>query len=99
MDSSSKPPLSPRERLDLIKSELENVRASTNQRKWEMLNIEIQELREEITEELQAGLKDVAILMGDLGNRLCKLEKQVEELTKALSKISDATAEAVSKIG
>lgn len=41
MDSSSKPPLSPRERLDLIKLELESVRASTIQRKWETLSIEI----------------------------------------------------------
>ena len=44
------------------------------------------------------GLKDAAILMGDLGKRLCKLEQQVEELTKALNKISEATAEAASKI-
>jgi hypothetical protein len=38
-------------------------------------------------------------MMGDLGKRLSKLETQVDELTKALGKISEATAEASSKSG
>jgi len=99
MESASKPSLTPKERIELIKAELESIRVSTNQRKWEMLNMEMQELREDLTEEIQTGLKDAAILMGDLGKRLCKLEQQVEELTKALSKISEATAEEASKVG
>jgi chromosome segregation ATPase len=99
MESASKPSLTPKERIELIKVELESIRVSTNQRKWEMLNMEMQEIREDLSEEIQTGLKDATILMGDLGKRLCKLEQQVEELTKALSKISEATAEAASKVG
>jgi hypothetical protein len=37
--------------------------------------------------------------MGDLGKRLCKLEKKVEEITKALRNILEATEDAASKIG
>ena len=59
MESPSKPSLSPRERLDMLKTELKNVKATTNQGKWELLNTEIQNLREELTKDLQAGLKDV----------------------------------------
>jgi hypothetical protein len=72
MESTSKPSLSPKERIELIKEELESIKESTNQRKWETLNIEMQELREDLTKEIQTGLKDAAILMGDLGKRLCK---------------------------
>ena len=64
-----------------------------------MLNIEMQDIRDDLSDEIQTGLKDVANLMGDLGKRLCKLEHQVEELTKALRKISEATAEASYKVG
>ena len=99
MESSSKPSPSPRERLDSLKIELESARATTNQWKWESLNNEIQDLREELTEDLQTGFKDVANTTGNLGQRLCKLEKQIEELVRAIDKISDAAAEAISKIG
>ena len=98
MESSPKPSPSPRERLDSLKIELESARATTNQWKWVSLNNEIQDLREELTEDLQTGFKDVANTTGNLGQRLCKLEKQAEELVKAISKISDAAAEAISKI-
>jgi chromosome segregation ATPase len=99
MESASKPTLTPKERIELIRAELESIKASTNQRKWEMLNMEMQDIRDDLSDEIQTGLKDAANLMGDLGKRLCKLEHQVEELTKALSKISEATAEASSKVG
>jgi len=64
-----------------------------------MLNMEMQEIRDDLLDEIQTGMQDADNLMGDLGKQLCKLEHQVEELTKALSKISEATAEATSKVG
>jgi chromosome segregation ATPase len=99
MESGSKTPLTPKERIDLIRAELESIRASTNQRKWETLNFEMQDLRDELSDEIHVGLKDAANLMGDLGKRLCNLEQKVEELTKAFSKISEASAEAATNTG
>jgi len=61
--------------------------------------MEMQDIRDDLSDEIQTGLKDAANLMGDLGKRLCKLEHQVIELTKALRKISEATTEASSKVG
>jgi hypothetical protein len=99
MESGSKTPLTAKERIDLIRAELESIRASTNQRKWETLNFEMQDLRDELSDEIHSGLKDAANLMGDLGKRLCSLEQKVEELTKAFSKISEASAEAATNSG
>nr|ADE75688.1 unknown [Picea sitchensis] len=55
------------------------------------------DIKDELSDELQAGLKDATNLMGNLGKRLAALELQVEGLTTALGKISDATAEASKK--
>jgi hypothetical protein len=99
MESTSKPSLTPKERIELIRVELESIKVSTTQRKWEMLNMEMQDIKDDLLDEIHTGLKDAANLMGDLGKRLSKLELQVEELTKALGNISEATAEASSKIG
>jgi len=99
MESVSKPSLTPQERIELIRAELESIKASTAKNKWEMLAMEMQDIKDDLSDEIQAGLKDAANLMGDLGKRLCKLELQVEELTTALGKISEATAEASSKKG
>jgi hypothetical protein len=99
MDSASKPSLTPQERIELIRAELESIKATTAKNKWEMLAMEMQDIKDDLSDEIQAGLKDAANLMGDLGKRLCKLELQVEELTTALGKISEATAEASSKKG
>jgi hypothetical protein len=99
MESASKPGLTPKERIELIRAELESIKASTAQQKWEMLTLEMQDIKDDLSDEIQTGLKDSANLMGDLGKRLSKLEMQVEELTKALGKISEATAEASSKSG
>lgn len=99
MESASKPSLSPKERIELIRAELESIKVSTNQRKWDMLNMEMQDIKDDLSDEIQTGLKDAANLMGDLGKRLCKLEHQVEELTKALRKISEVIVEAASKVG
>ena len=99
MESASKPSLTPQESIELIRAELESIKASTAKNKWEMLAMEMQDIKDDLSDEIQAGLKDAANLMGDLGKRLCKLELQVEELTTALGKISEATAEASSKKG
>jgi chromosome segregation ATPase len=99
MESGSKTPLTPKERIDLIRAELESIRASTNQRKWETLKFEMEDLKDELSDEIHVGLKDAANLMGDLGKRLCNLEQKVEELTTAFSKISEASAEAATSTG
>jgi hypothetical protein len=99
MESASKPGLTPKERIDLIRAELESIKASTARQKWEMLELEMQDIKDDLSDEIQTGLKDSTNMMGDLGKRLSKLELQVDELTKALGKISEATAEASSKSG
>jgi len=95
--SASKPSLSAQERVELLRSELESIKATTARHKWEMLSIELQDIKDELADELQAGLKDAANLLGDLGKRIVALEQKVEGLTSALGKISDAMADAASK--
>jgi hypothetical protein len=95
--SASKPSLSPQERIELLRAELESIKATTAKHKWEMLAIEMQDIKDDLSDELQAGLKDAANLMGNLGKRLADLELKVEGLTNALGKISEATAEASKK--
>jgi hypothetical protein len=99
MDSGSKTPLTPKERIDLVRAELESIRASTNQQKWDLLKFEMEDLKDELSDEIHVGLKDAANLMGDLGKRLCNLEQKVEELTTTFSKISEASAEAATSTG
>jgi hypothetical protein len=95
--TSSKSNLSPQERIEILRTELESIKASTAKHKWEMLAMEMQDIKDDLTDELQAGLKDVANLIGNLGKRLVALETQVEGLTTALGKISEVTAEASKK--
>jgi hypothetical protein len=99
MDSGSQTPLTPKERIELIRSDLESLRASTNQLKWDNLKMEMEDIKDELSDELHAGLKDAANLMGNLGQRLCNLEQKVEALTTALSKIAEASAEAATSTG
>jgi hypothetical protein len=98
MDSGSQTPLTPKERIELIRSELESIRASTNQFKWDNLKMEMEDIKDELSDELQAGLKDAANLMGNLGQRLCNLEQKVEALTNAFSKIAEASTEATTSV-
>jgi hypothetical protein len=95
--SSSKSNLSPQERIELLRTELESIKASTAKHKWEMLAMEMKDIKDDLTDELQAGLKDAANMIGNLGKRLVALETQVEGLTTALGKISEVTAEASKK--
>jgi hypothetical protein len=97
--SDPKTPLTPRERLEWVRDELESLRASSNQQKWELLKLEMEDIKDELSDEIHVGLKDAANLMGDLGKRLCNLEQKVEELTTAFSKISEASAEAATSSG
>jgi hypothetical protein len=99
MDSGSQTPLTPKERIELIRGELESIRASTNQLKWDNLKFEMEDIKDELSDEIHAGLKDAANLMGNLGQRLCNLEQKVEELTTAFGKISEASAEATTSTG
>jgi chromosome segregation ATPase len=99
MDPKGQTPLTPRERLEWVRSELESMRAYTNQMKWDNLKTEMEDLKDDLTDELQAGLKDSANLMGNLGQRLSDLEQKVEALTTAFSKIAEASAEATTSTG
>ena len=63
MDPKGQTPLTPRERLEWVRSELESMRAYTNQMKWDNLKTEMEDLKDDLTDELQAGLKDSANLM------------------------------------
>ena len=47
--------------------------------RWELLNQELREIREELTEDLSIHMKDSTILTGGIGKRLFKLEKKVED--------------------
>jgi hypothetical protein len=94
MDPKAQTPLMPKERLEWIRGELESIRAYTNQIKWDNLKMEMEDIKDELSDELQAGLKDTANLMGNLGQRLSNLEQKVEALTNAFSKIVEASAEA-----
>jgi len=99
MDSGSQNPLTPKECIELIRGKLESIRASTNQLKWDNLKFEMEDIKDELSDEIHAGLKDTANLMGNLGQRLCNLEQKVEELTTAFSKISEASTEAATSTG
>ena len=50
--------------------------------RWESMNQEFKELREEIFEDKLSSLKDLENVVGGLGNRLTELEKKVEEMLK-----------------
>ena len=99
MDPKGQTPLTPKERLEWVRGELESLRAYTSQMKWDSLKMEMEDLKDELTDELHAGLKDSANLMGNLGQRLSDLEQKVEALTNAISKIAEASTEATSSTG
>jgi len=75
------------------------MRAYTNQMKWDNLKTEMEDLKDDLSDELQAGLKDSTNLLGNLGQRLSDLEQKVEALTNAFSKIAKASAEATTSTG
>ena len=50
--------------------------------RWESMNLEFKELREEIFEDKLTRIKDLANAAGGIGSRLAELEKKVEEMLK-----------------
>ena len=54
----------------------------TGTTRWEAMNQELKELREEIFEDKLTSMKDLAEASGGIGNRLTELEKKVDALIK-----------------
>ena len=54
----------------------------TGTTRWECMNQELKELREEIFEDNLMNMKDLANVSGGIGNRLVELEKKVEAMLK-----------------
>ena len=50
--------------------------------RWESMNQELKEIREEIFEDSMTNMKDIANISGGIGNRMAELEKKVEDLLK-----------------
>ena len=82
-------------RLGLIQQDLDEVKEALNRlevkqtriqkngtTRWESMNQELKEIREEIFEDSMTNMKDIANITGGIGNRLAELEKKVEELIK-----------------
>ena len=54
--------------------------------RWESMNLEFKEPREEIFEDKLTSMKDLANAAGGIGNRLAELEKKVAEMLKETGK-------------
>ena len=54
--------------------------------RWESMNMELKELREEIYDDKLKNIKDLAEAIGGIGHRLKELEKKVADLTKEKGK-------------
>ena len=54
----------------------------TGTSRWECMNQELKELREEIFEDNMMSMKDLANFSCGIGNRLVELEKKVEAMLK-----------------
>jgi hypothetical protein len=67
MESASKPGLTPKERIDLIRAELESIKASTARQKWEMLSLEMQDIKDDLTDEIQTRFKGLCKYDGRSG--------------------------------
>ena len=55
---------------------------TTGTSRWECMNQELKELREEIFEDKLTSMKDLANASGGIGNQLAELEKKVEVMLK-----------------
>ena len=54
--------------------------------RWESLNLEIKELRDEMLEDKLKNIKELVEATGGFGHRLKELEKKVADLTKEKGK-------------
>ena len=82
-------------RLIQIQTDLDEVKTTVNKletkqirmqktgtSRWDCMNQELKELREEIFEDNMTSMKDLANVSGGIGYRLVELEKKVEALLK-----------------
>ena len=74
--------------LDDLKTVVQNMESKqvrmqkTGTTRWEAMNQELKELREEIFEDKLTSMKDLAEASGGIGNRLTELGKKVDALIK-----------------
>ena len=54
----------------------------TGTSRWECMNQELKEMREEIFEDNMTSMKDLANISGGIGNRLVEFEKKVKAMLK-----------------
>ena len=54
----------------------------TGTTRWECMNQELKELREEIFEDNLTSMKDLANVSGGIGSRMTELEKKVDAMIK-----------------
>ena len=54
--------------------------------RWDSMNMELKELRDEIYDDKLKNIKDLAEAAGGIGSRLTELEKKVAELVKEKGK-------------
>ena len=55
--------------------------------RWDSMNMELKELRDEIYDDKLKNIKDLAEAAGGIGSRLTELEKKVAELVKEKGKV------------
>ena len=75
------------EDLNKLKSKQVRMQALGTSR-WESMNMELKELREEIYDDKLKNIKDLAEATGGIGHRLKELEKKVANLTNEKGKES-----------
>ena len=89
MDSSSS---TPEARLSQLQADLNELKKKQDRMqalgtsRWESLNMEIKELRDEILEDKLKNIKELVEATGGFGHRLKELEKKVADLTKEKGK-------------
>ena len=70
-------------KLAIHKLESKQIRLQkTGTSRWECMNQELKELREEIFEDIMTSMKDLANFSSGIGNWLAELEKKVEAMLK-----------------
>ena len=60
----------------------QSIMQTTGTNRWECMNQELKEPREEIFEDKLTSIKDLANAAGGIGNRRAELEKKVEVMLK-----------------
>ena len=82
----------PEARLSQLQADLNELKKKQDQMqalgtsRWEILNMEIKELRDEILDDKLKNIKDLVEATGGFGLRLKELENKVADLTKEKGK-------------